>query len=79
MKITAAEMIVLEKLCQGKPNKIIGHEIGIAVSTVKVHVRHMMKKTGADNRVQLALMHLGILARISREDLIERETPIWAS
>jgi DNA-binding NarL/FixJ family response regulator len=40
---------------RGKPNKIIAHELGMSASTVKVHVRHIMRKMGAANRTQAAL------------------------
>lgn len=47
---------VLSCLRQGKPNKLIAHELNMCESTVKVHVRHIMKKLGATNRTQVAYL-----------------------
>jgi DNA-binding NarL/FixJ family response regulator len=52
---TERELEVLNALRQGKPNKIIAHELEIAVSTVKVHIRNIMKKLNATNRTQVVL------------------------
>ena len=53
--LTARERDVVRQLRKGKPNKIIAYELGISISTVKVHVRNIMRKTGATNRVEAAL------------------------
>jgi DNA-binding NarL/FixJ family response regulator len=50
------QLQVLERLNEGKQNKIIAYELGMAESTVKVHIRHIMKKLNARNRTQIALM-----------------------
>jgi len=47
---------VLERLRQGKPNKIIAYELGMCESTVKVHIRVIMKKLNARNRTQVVLL-----------------------
>lgn len=47
---------VLACLREGKPNKLIAHELNMCESTVKVHVRHIMKKLGATNRTQVAYL-----------------------
>jgi DNA-binding NarL/FixJ family response regulator len=54
--LTCRETEVVEKLRMGKPNKIIAYELGISISTVKVHLRNIMRKTGATNRVEAVLM-----------------------
>lgn len=54
--LTARERDVVQQLRRGKPNKIIAYELGISISTVKVHVRNIMRKTGATNRVEAALL-----------------------
>jgi DNA-binding NarL/FixJ family response regulator len=51
-----SEQRVLELLREGKPNKVIGRELGIEETTVKVHVRRIMKKLNAANRTQAALV-----------------------
>ena len=47
---------VLERLRQGKQNKIIAYELGMCESTVKVHIRLIMKKLHARNRTQVVLL-----------------------
>ena len=47
---------VLGLLQRGKQNKIIAHELGMCESTVKVHIRHIMRKLKARNRTQVVLL-----------------------
>ena len=47
---------VLGLLQQGKQNKIIAYELGMCESTVKVHIRHIMRKLNARNRTQVVLL-----------------------
>ena len=47
---------MLERLRQGKQNKIIAYELGMCESTVKVHIRLIMKKLNARNRTQVVLL-----------------------
>jgi DNA-binding NarL/FixJ family response regulator len=51
-KLTQRQMMVLSQLRQGKANKIIAYELGMSESTVKVHVRNIMRRMGATNRTQ---------------------------
>jgi DNA-binding NarL/FixJ family response regulator len=53
--LTARERDVLQSLRSGHQNKIIAYELGISESTVKVHLRNIMKKLNASNRTQVAL------------------------
>jgi DNA-binding NarL/FixJ family response regulator len=50
------QLQVLKGLRQGKQNKIIAYELGMCESTVKVHIRHIMKKLNARNRTQVVLL-----------------------
>jgi DNA-binding NarL/FixJ family response regulator len=50
--LTSRQRTVLAHLRQGKANKIIAHELNMSESTVKVHVRNIMRKMGATNRTQ---------------------------
>ncbi|AWI60671.1 response regulator transcription factor [Sinorhizobium fredii] len=45
---------VIQELRRGKANKIIAYELNLHESTVKVHVRNIMKKLGATNRTEVA-------------------------
>jgi DNA-binding NarL/FixJ family response regulator len=44
---------VVEALRRGKANKIIAYELKLRESTVKVHVRNIMKKLKATNRTEV--------------------------
>jgi len=59
LAVTHRERQVLQLLRQGKPNKIIAFELEISESTVKVHVRNIMRKLRATNRTQVALLIQG--------------------
>jgi DNA-binding NarL/FixJ family response regulator len=54
--LTPSEQRVLELLKKGQPNKVIARELDIEETTVKVHVRRIMKKLHAANRTQAALV-----------------------
>jgi DNA-binding NarL/FixJ family response regulator len=58
---TARQAAVVEALRRGKANKIIAHELKMRESTVKVHVRNIMKKLHATNRTQVAYLANRIL------------------
>jgi DNA-binding NarL/FixJ family response regulator len=53
---TTRQAAVVEALRRGKANKIIAHELNMRESTVKVHVRNIMKKLKARNRTEVAFM-----------------------
>ncbi len=69
---TLREQQVLERLKNGTQNKLIAYSLGIAESTVKVHLRNIMKKLHATNRTQVAFMtkdlHAEIAMRIERDE-----------
>lgn len=51
---TFRQLAVIEALRRGKANKIIAYELNMCESTVKVHVRNVMKKLNARNRTEVA-------------------------
>jgi len=55
-EMTAREKTVLECMAQGKSNKHIARELDMMESTVKVHIRHIMRKLHLKNRTQVALL-----------------------
>jgi DNA-binding NarL/FixJ family response regulator len=61
-KLTPRQMKVLSHLRQGKANKIIAYELGMSESTVKVHVRNIMRRMGATNRTQAVYKSQQILS-----------------
>lgn len=52
---TERQYAVLCCLCQGDPNKVIGRKLDMTETTVKVHVREIMRKLGVGNRTQVAI------------------------
>jgi two-component system nitrate/nitrite response regulator NarL len=53
--LTEQETRILEQLIDGKSNKQIARELGIAEGTVKVHVKHVLKKLNLRSRVEAAV------------------------
>jgi DNA-binding NarL/FixJ family response regulator len=51
---TERQEAVIEALRQGKSNKTIAYELRLQESTVKVHIRNIMKKLKAKNRTEVA-------------------------
>lgn len=63
VKVSKAEMRVLELLPSGKTNKQIGKDIFISEHTVKAHVCSLMQKFCVETRVQVVTeaIKLGII------------------
>lgn len=53
--LTEQESRILEHLVEGKSNKLIARDMGIAEGTVKVHVKHLLKKLNLRSRVEAAV------------------------
>ncbi|WP_406857107.1 response regulator transcription factor [Alsobacter sp. KACC 23698] len=56
--LTARECEVVRHLREGQQNKRIAYELHISESTVKVHIRNIMRKFNLRNRTQVALLDL---------------------
>jgi DNA-binding NarL/FixJ family response regulator len=54
-ELTERQKAVLELLGHGESNKAIARRLNIREGTVKVHVRHIMRRMGATNRTQVAI------------------------
>jgi DNA-binding NarL/FixJ family response regulator len=52
--LTPRELSVIDLLREGKPNKLIAAQLEMQESTVKVHVRNILKKLHAANRTHAA-------------------------
>ena len=63
--VTARELAVVRAIQNGKSNKVIAYDLGMCESTVKVHVRRVMKKLKAKNRTEVAIKSSELL-RCSR-------------
>ncbi|MFB6348214.1 two-component system response regulator NarL [Moraxella sp. ZJ142] len=58
-ELTEREIQVAKMIAQGMSNKMIGNKLGIAESTVKVHVKHILGKIGLRTRVEIAVWAVG--------------------
>lgn len=54
--LTARQRKVLACIMDGSPNKEIARELGLLESTVKAHVKAILKKLGAANRTQASMI-----------------------
>jgi len=54
--LTSRQYEVFKQLKEGKSNKLIAYELGVQESTVKVHVRGIMKKLHATNRTHAVFL-----------------------
>jgi DNA-binding NarL/FixJ family response regulator len=55
LRLTERERQVLELILTARSNREIARELGIEESTVQAHVGRLMRKTGADNRLELLM------------------------
>lgn len=61
--LTLRQSAIINALRQGKANKIIAYELNLRESTVKVHVRNIMKKLKAKNRTEVAYIANQLIAK----------------
>jgi len=57
--LSAREVKVLQCLAGGLPNKLIARELNITETTVKAHVKTVMRKVDVENRTQAAIWCIG--------------------
>lgn len=56
--LTSRELAVVRLLAQGRTNREIAQGLGVTISTVKVHVEHIIAKFGASDRTEAAVRAL---------------------
>src|ERR1700730_10371657 len=61
--LPARELSVIDLLREGKPNKLIAARLDMQESTVKVHVRNILKKLNAANRTHAAFVANRLLGK----------------
>lgn len=54
--LSPREREILRGIARGASNKEIGRELGIAETTVKIHVQHVLRKLDVSSRVQAAVL-----------------------
>ena len=55
-RLSPREREILRGIARGASNKEIGRELGIAETTVKIHVQHVLRKLDVSSRVQAAVL-----------------------
>ncbi len=55
-ELTRQQARILELICEGKLNKQIAWDLGVADATVKAHVTAIMRKLGVQTRTQAVLL-----------------------
>jgi DNA-binding NarL/FixJ family response regulator len=55
LNLTARQFDVLRLLAKGQSNKVIARDLGLSVSTVKVHLNTVFRALGAKNRVEAVI------------------------
>ena len=68
-RLSPREREVLQLLTQGQTNREIAQQLIVSVSTVKIHVEHILAKLGVSDRTQAAVraIELGLLPTITKE------------
>ncbi len=61
--LTRREQQVLDLILMAQPNREIARRLGIEERTVKAHVSRLLRKTGAENRIELSMRVLNRLAQ----------------
>ncbi|MBP6095923.1 MAG: response regulator [Methyloversatilis sp.] len=54
--LSPREFDILRGIARGDSNKLIARDLGIAETTVKVHVQHILRKLDVASRVQVAII-----------------------
>ncbi len=60
LHLTDREKEVLELILMARSNREIARQLGIEERTVKAHVGRLMRKTGADNRIELSMRAMNL-------------------
>jgi DNA-binding NarL/FixJ family response regulator len=60
--VTSRELAVVRAIQQGKSNKVMAYDLNMCESTVKVHIRNIMKKLKAKNRTEVAIKAQTVLS-----------------
>lgn len=54
--LTQRQLDVIDRLRRGESNKIIAYKLDMSESTVKIHIRNIMRKIKARNRTEVAIL-----------------------
>lgn len=65
-RLTSQQLRVLDMICRGLQNKHIAYDLGISVTTVKVHVSDVLRKLGLRSRTE-------VIVRMSALDFLRQK------
>lgn len=68
LSLTARQFDVLRLLAKGQSNKVIARDLGLSVSTVKVHLNTVFRALGARNRVEAVVRARPFQDRIALQE-----------
>ena len=66
--LTNRQLDVLRLLAKGQSNKVIARDLGLSVSTVKVHLNTVFRALGASNRVEAVVRARPLHARLAPQN-----------
>jgi DNA-binding NarL/FixJ family response regulator len=69
--LTPQQMRILQLVCEGKLNKQIAYDLGIAETTVKAHISAILRKLGVQSRTQAVL----IAQAVSFSSILQSQGP----
>jgi DNA-binding NarL/FixJ family response regulator len=69
---TQRQSQILNCLQRGMSNKLIAYQLNMCESTVKVHIRNIMKKLKATNRTQVAYLTRGYFEGAAKTEILAR-------
>jgi DNA-binding NarL/FixJ family response regulator len=63
-RLSPREKEIISHIVEGRSNKVIARHLGITEATVKVHIKHVLRKIRIDNRTQAAIWALANLPEL---------------
>ena len=77
-QLSLRETEVLSRIVRGESNKHVARNLDVSEATVKVHVRTLLRKLGAKNRMQAALLISGRDHDNGRQDIVRfGDSPVY--
>ena len=74
--LTEREQEVLRELTRNYTNEEIAQHLHISVNTVRIHIQHMLEKTGYKNRIELAVNAKTLGVVVHEDDRTGNRSPV---
>lgn len=75
-ELTERELQILTMVSKGHQNKTVATALGLSEYTVKIHLHHIIRKLGANNRTGAAAIYH---ARFAAQDAARARRPSWVT